>query len=158
VLLLGGIRGPASGSLLAAPRLSALLADYQPARRYGTKLLLEGENPDWWVPTATVKVVGEAQTGDEALRLASELSPDVAVVDPAIGEAAGDGCSATWLVMALRMAGVGRVVLFGGEEDLVGADMEKIHNDSGADATIEAGRDPVDLANAVVGTRTDQTT
>ncbi len=102
--------------------VTVLLADYQPTRRYGTKLLLEGEQPDWWVPTAPVKVVGEAQTGDEALRLASTLSPDVAVVDPAIGEAAGDGCSTTWLVMALRMAGVRRVVLVGGEEDLLGVD------------------------------------
>ncbi len=55
------------------------------------------------------------RTGAEALRLASSLSPEVAVVDWAIGEKAGDGCSPTWLVMALRMARVGRVVLFGGE-------------------------------------------
>ncbi len=53
------------------------------------------------------------------------------------------------------MAGVERIVLFGGEEDLVGTDVEKIRNDSGADAAIDAARDPADLGNAVVGTRTD---
>ena len=95
--------------------LTVLLADHQPIRLHGAKTLLEGGSPDRWIPTRRVKVVGEAGTGDEALRLASALSPDVAVVDPAIGEAAGDGCSATWLVMALRLAGVERVVLFGGE-------------------------------------------
>ncbi len=144
-----------SGPTRESRPLTVLLADYQPSRRYGAKLLLEGERPDWWVPTAAVEVVGEAATGDEALRLDSSLSPDVAVVDPAIGEAAGDGCSAAWLVLALRLAGVGRVVLFGGEEDIMGANMEQIREASGADAAVEAGRSPADMANTVVGTQTD---
>lgn len=135
--------------------LRVLLADAQPTRSYGTKLLIEGEQPESWAPTMPVKVVGEAGTGDEALGLASSLSPDVAVVDPAIGEAAGDGCSAAWLVLALRLAGIERVVLFGGEEDLPGTSIEEIRKDSGADAAIEAARSPADLANAVVGTETD---
>lgn len=135
--------------------LTVLLADAQPARRYGTKTLLEGEAPHLWIPTRSVRVVGEAETGIETLRLASTLSPDVAVVDPAIGEAAGDGCSATLLVMALRFAEVGRVVLFGGEEDLPETNMKEIREDSGADAAIEAGRIAADLANAVVGTKAD---
>ncbi len=104
------------------------------------------------------KVVGEARTGDGALRLASEFGPDVAVVDPAIGEAAGDGCPAAWLVLALRLAGVERVVLFGGEEDLMRADMEKIRKDSGSDAAVEASRGVADLANAIVGRRIDPAT
>ncbi len=130
-----------------------LVADAQPTRRYGTRLLLEGKQPEWWVPTMSVEVVGEAGTGDEALRLASSLSPDVAVVDPAIGETAGDGCSAAFLVLALRLAGVKRVVLFGGEEDLLGGDIEELRKDSGADAAVEAGRSAADLANAVVRTK-----
>lgn len=135
--------------------LTVLLADPQPVRRHSAKSLLEGKHPDRWAPTRRVKIVGEAGTGDEALRLASTLSPDVAVVDPAIGEAAGDGCSAAWLVLALRLAGVERVVLFGGEEDLPGMTTEEIRKDSGADAAIEANRPAADLANAVAGTRTD---
>jgi hypothetical protein len=59
------------------------------------------------------------------------------------------------LVMALRFAEVGRVVLFGGEEDLPETNMEEIRKDSGADAAIEAGRIAADLANAVVGTKAD---
>ena len=74
--------------------------------------------------------MGEAETGVEIFRLASTLSSDVAVADLAIGEAAGNGCSATLLVMALRFAEVGRVVLFGGEEDLPETNMEEIRKDS----------------------------
>lgn len=135
--------------------LAVLLADPQPARRYGTKALLEGESPHLWTPPRRLKVVGEAGTCAEALRLASALSPDVAVVDPAIGETAGDGCSATFLILALRLAGIKRVVLFGGEEDLVGANMEEIRKDSGADAAVEAGRSADALGDAVAGTETD---
>ncbi|QIN81068.1 hypothetical protein GBA65_21770 (plasmid) [Rubrobacter marinus] len=136
-----------------------LLADSQPVRRYGLKELLQGEHPDRWRPSVPVKVVGEARTGDGALRLASELGPDVAVVDPAIGEAAGDGCSPASLVLALRLAGVGRVVLFADEEDFMRADIEQIRKDSGADAAaVEASRDVAELANAIVGTRIDSAT
>src|SRR6187455_1085897 len=49
-----------------------LLADDHAVTRYGLQALLEMHN---------MEVVGEARDGREALRLAQELNPDVAVLD-----------------------------------------------------------------------------
>jgi len=61
--------------------IRVLLVDDHPAVRIGLRVLLE-QAPD-------VTVVGEAEDGQEALRLAVELTPDVAVVDCELPEVAG---------------------------------------------------------------------
>lgn len=57
----------------ARPRIRVLLADDHPVFRHGLHDLLED--------TEDVEVVGEAGTGQEAVRLATELEPDVVVMD-----------------------------------------------------------------------------
>jgi len=61
--------------------IRVLLVDDHPAVRIGLRVLLE-QAPD-------VTVVGEAEHGREALRLAEELTPDVAVVDCELPEIEG---------------------------------------------------------------------
>lgn len=61
--------------------IRVLLVDDHPAVRIGLRVLLE-QAPD-------VTVVGEAEDGREALRLAEELTPDVAVVDCELPEIEG---------------------------------------------------------------------
>lgn len=50
-----------------------LIADDHPLFRDGLRVLLES--------VSTMRVVGEATTGDDALRLATELQPDVVLMD-----------------------------------------------------------------------------
>lgn len=64
-----------------ARTIRVLLVDDHPAVRIGLRVLLE-QAPD-------VTVVGEAEDGREALRLAEELDVDVAVVDCELPEMAG---------------------------------------------------------------------
>lgn len=54
-------------------KIRVLIADDHPVVRDGTRNLLERE-PD-------MEVVGEAGDGEEAVRLASQLKPDVAIID-----------------------------------------------------------------------------
>jgi DNA-binding NarL/FixJ family response regulator len=61
--------------------LTVLLADDHPMFREGVRFTL-GREPD-------LRVVGEAATGTEALRLAEELDPDVVVMDLAMPEVGG---------------------------------------------------------------------
>jgi DNA-binding NarL/FixJ family response regulator len=65
---------------MSAP-LTVLLADDHPMFREGVRYTLARE-PD-------LRVVGEAATGTEALRLAAELDPDVVVMDIAMPELGG---------------------------------------------------------------------
>ncbi|MHA7262888.1 response regulator [Arthrobacter sp. TMN-37] len=67
-----------------------LLADDQPLLRMGFRLILEGE-PD-------LEVVGEASTGEEAVRLAAQLVPDVILMDVRMPR--GDGIEATRRITA----------------------------------------------------------
>ncbi|MBJ2122563.1 response regulator transcription factor [Arthrobacter sp. MSA 4-2] len=71
-----------------------LLADDQPLLRMGFRLILEGE-PD-------LEVVGEAGTGEEAVRLASRLVPDVILMD--VRMPLGDGIEATRRITASGVA------------------------------------------------------
>jgi two-component system, NarL family, response regulator LiaR len=61
--------------------INILLADDHAIMRQGTRQLLENE-PD-------MKVVGEASNGEEAVRLASELKPDVIILDVAMPKLSG---------------------------------------------------------------------
>jgi DNA-binding NarL/FixJ family response regulator len=70
--------------------IRVLLADDQPLIRSGLRTLIEDE-PD-------LDVVGEAGTGAEAVRLARELRPDVAVMD--IRMPGMDGIAATGAITA----------------------------------------------------------
>lgn len=65
--------------------IRVLLADDQPLLRMGFRLILEGE-PD-------LEIAGEASSGTEAVRLASELRPDVVLMDVRMPH--GDGIDAT---------------------------------------------------------------
>ncbi|HZE37314.1 MAG TPA: response regulator transcription factor [Stackebrandtia sp.] len=70
--------------------IRVLLADDQPLIRAGFRVLLDLEDD--------IEVVGEAADGDEAVRLAAELLPDVALFDVEMPGA--DGISATRRVCA----------------------------------------------------------
>ena len=58
---------------VASNEIRLVLADDHAVVRSGTRELLEQE-PD-------LKIVGEASNGEEAVRLAQELQPDVLVID-----------------------------------------------------------------------------
>ena len=82
--------------------IRVLLADDQALVRGGFRALLDAE-PD-------LTVVGEASTGDEAVRLALELLPDVVLMD--IRMPGTDGLAATRRIVAEpRAAGVRVVVV-----------------------------------------------
>ncbi|MCB8907202.1 MULTISPECIES: response regulator transcription factor [unclassified Streptomyces] len=70
--------------------INVLLVDDQPLVRAGLRVLMT-DNPD-------LLVVGEAGTGDEAVRLARELRPDVVVMD--VRMPGMDGIEATRIVTA----------------------------------------------------------
>ncbi|MCI0690314.1 MAG: response regulator transcription factor [Sporichthyaceae bacterium] len=57
----------------AAPEISVLIVDDQPVVRVGFAALLNAQDG--------IRVVGEAATGEQAVRLATELTPDVIVMD-----------------------------------------------------------------------------
>lgn len=96
--------------------LRLLLADDHAVVRAGLRALLEGE-PD-------LTVVGEAGTGEEAVRLAAQLVPDVVLMDLRF---AGDGASVDGVEAVRRLAvaapGVPVVMLtsFSGRADVVRA-------------------------------------
>ncbi len=88
--------GAASAALLDAAtdanqrRIRVLLVDDHEMLRKGLRSLLEGH--------AGIEVVGEASDGAEAVQLASELHPDVAVMDLTLPRM--DGVEATRLIVA----------------------------------------------------------
>ncbi len=80
--------------------LRILLADDHTIVRQGVRKILE-EHPDW-------EVVGEAANGRDAVRLAMDLKPDIALID--IGMPLLNGIEATRQI-ARRTAGVSVVIL-----------------------------------------------
>ncbi len=77
----GPTNGPAADGTGTRSRIRVLLADDHPILRSGLKLLL-GAEPD-------LEVVGEANTGREAVDKTVELRPDVVVMDIAMPEMGG---------------------------------------------------------------------
>jgi DNA-binding NarL/FixJ family response regulator len=69
---------------------TVLLADDQPLQRLGFRMLLESQDD--------MQVVGEAENGSEAVRLAARLQPDVALMD--VRMPGLDGIEATRRVVA----------------------------------------------------------
>src|SRR6266849_7801042 len=62
-------------------RIRILIADDHPVFRYGLRMLLQAE--------ADLQIVGEAADGAEAQKLASELKPDILLIDLATQRAFG---------------------------------------------------------------------
>jgi DNA-binding NarL/FixJ family response regulator len=90
--------GPRTGRRLDRPRdperqpfmITVLVVDAQPLQRFGFRMLLES--------TPDTEIVGEAENGAEAVRRATELRPDVVLMDirmPGI-----DGIEATRRIVA----------------------------------------------------------
>ena len=69
----------------SAPVIHVLIADDQPLLRHSLAILINS--------TPDLRVVGEAATGQDAVRLARELAPDVILMD--IRMPGGDGIEAT---------------------------------------------------------------
>ena len=121
---------------MAAETIRVVLADDQALVRAGFRSLLDAQ--------ADVEVVGEASTGDEAVRLASELVPDVVLMD--IRMPGMDGLAATRAIADdERLADVRIVVLttFGLDEYV----FEAIR--SGASGFLVKDTEPDELVQAV---------
>jgi two-component system response regulator NreC len=82
------------------PELRILLGDDHTLLRHGLRKILE-ERPDW-------EVVGEAGDGREAVKLAAELKPDVAILD--IGMPLLNGIDATRQIVR-RLPGIRVLIL-----------------------------------------------
>jgi DNA-binding NarL/FixJ family response regulator len=119
-----------------ASMIRVVLADDQALVRAGFRSLLDAQ--------ADIEVVGEAGDGEEATRLASELAPDVVLMD--IRMPGLDGLSATRRIVAdERSVGVRVVILttFGLDEYV----FEAIR--SGASGFLVKDTDPGQLVQAV---------
>ena len=89
--------------------IRAMLVDDHAVVRMGFRLLLEG--------TSDIKVVGEAESGEEAVRLFPDLQPHVVVMDismPGIG-----GLEAIGRILARENAA--RILVLSGHEDVMHA-------------------------------------
>ncbi|PZR53326.1 DNA-binding response regulator [Xylanimonas oleitrophica] len=116
--------------------IDVLLADDQALVRGGFRALLDAE-PD-------VRVVGEAATGDEAVRLALEHLPDVVLMD--VRMPGLDGLEATRRIVSdPRAAGVHVVVVTTFEHDEYVAEAIR----GGASGFLVKDTEPADLVRAV---------
>ncbi len=115
-------------------KLRIVLVDDHPVIREGLRLTIQAQ-PD-------MEVVGEASSGEEAVSLASELKPDVLVLDlkmPGIGGLAA--------IAGIKEAvGDTRVLIFttyGEQEDIVGA------IEAGADGYLLKGSSSAEIVGAI---------
>ena len=116
--------------------IRVVLADDQALVRAGFRALLDAQED--------IEVVGEAGDGEEAVRLAAELTPDIVFMD--IRMPGVDGLSATRMIVAVeRLAGVRVVILttFGLDEYV----FEAIR--SGASGFLVKDTEPKELVQAV---------
>jgi DNA-binding NarL/FixJ family response regulator len=116
--------------------ISVVLADDQALVRAGFRALLDAQDD--------IEVVGEADDGEEAIRLAAELTPDVVLMD--IRMPGVDGLSATRRIAAdERLAGTRVVILttFGLDEYV----FEAIR--AGASGFLVKDTEPEELVQAV---------
>ncbi len=116
--------------------IRVLLADDQPLIRGGFRALLDAEDD--------LEVVGEAGNGDEAVALAAERLPDVALMD--VQMPILDGIEATRRIAAdPRLAGVHVVILtnYGFDEHVFNALR------AGASGFLVKDIEPADLLHAV---------
>jgi DNA-binding NarL/FixJ family response regulator len=91
--------------------VQVLIVDDHPVVREGLRAVLSAE--------ADISVVGETGTGEEAVRLAAELRPDVVLMDlrlPGI-----DGVAATARIVAAGTASVLVLTTYDGDADIVRA-------------------------------------
>jgi DNA-binding NarL/FixJ family response regulator len=95
----------------AAPPVRILVAEDQQAVRAGLVLILRS--------AAGLEVVGEAADGEEAVRLARELRPDVVLMDVQMPKL--DGVAATRLISAEELADVLVLTTFDLDEYVFGA-------------------------------------
>jgi DNA-binding NarL/FixJ family response regulator len=120
----------------ASPMISVVLADDQALVRAGFRALLDAQTD--------IEVVGEAADGEEAVRLAGELTPNVILMD--IRMPGVDGLSATRRIAADERSAAVRVVIlttFGLDEYV----FEAIR--SGASGFLVKDTEPEELVQAV---------
>jgi DNA-binding NarL/FixJ family response regulator len=111
-----------------------LIADDHPAFRRGLELML--------LEVDDLEVVGQAQTGLEAVELAAELSPDVVVMDLRMPDL--DGIEATRRVRRLETPPAVIVLTMFEDDDSVFAAMR-----AGAQGYVLKGADQVEIIRAI---------
>lgn len=120
---------------MSTEALSILIADDHPIFRKGLRALLIGR-PE-------MRLVGEATSGPEAVRLAAELRPDVILMD--LQMPGGDGLTAVRQIIAARPESRILVVTMFADDDSVFAAMR-----AGARGYVLKDMDDEEIARAIV--------
>lgn len=124
--------------------IRVLLADGKPTRRFGLRVLLGGDEGQG------IEVVGDAENGDEAMKLAASARPEVVILDPALEH---EGGSVLWLCGTLRTFGGAspKILLYCGADEMPEGyeDAREYHELSGAEGFVEAGESGEVLIDAI---------